>query len=290
VQFCAGRGQRFFFDGGRAVRVQRAEVESALAGVIEVLRSLNPDLVVLQEVDRDSDRTARVDEHARIGAALGLSAAVSTPYHRARFVPFPAWESLGRIDLHLSVFSRWRIDRAYRHALPLLAESWLRQQFNLRRAILEVGLTLDDGRPFTLFDTHLSAFSFGDGTVARQVAVVEERLKRAETDGGRWVLAGDLNALPPGDDSARLGDDAAQYPEDDSPLRPLFARFASVLSPDRWLDPANRTWVPWGSNRPDRVLDYVFHGSSVESREFRTEPAGARWSDHLPLVVDLVVR
>ncbi len=290
LQFCAGRGRRFFFDGGGQVHVGGDEVEDALAGAIGVLRGLSPDIVLLQEVDRGSDRTAGLDQHRRIADALGLGHEATAPYHRVGYLPHPPHRHLGRVDMHLSVLSRWPIRAAVRHPLPLLRESWLRQQFNLRRAILELQVPLADGGDLTLLDTHLSAFSYGDGTLARQVAMVGDRLDALEGQGGRWLLAGDFNALPPGDAPGRLGEDAALYPEAETPLRRLFERHRTPLRPEIRLDPAYRTWVPWGANRADRVLDYVFHGGGVETAGFRVVPQGARWSDHLPLVLDAHVR
>lgn len=290
LQFCAGRGRRFFFDGGDQVHVGADEVEDVLGGVIGLLRGLAPDVVLLQEVDRGSDRTAGIDQHRRIADALGLGHEVSAPYHRSGYVPHPPHRHLGRVDMHLSVLSRWPIASAVRHPLPLLREPWLRQQFNLRRAVLEVRVLLAGGGHLTLLDTHLSAFSYGDGTLARQVGVVGDLADRLEGQGGSWLLAGDFNALPPGDDPARLGEDGALYPEVETPLRPLFERHRTPLAPAAYLDPAQRTWVPWGANRPDRTIDYVFHGSAVDVAGFRVVPAGARWSDHLPLAMEARVR
>ena len=56
-----------------------------------------------------------------------------------------------------------------RYQLPLLQESRLRRLFNLRRACLATPLR--GPSRVSLLNTHLSAFSFGDGTVDKQVAV-----------------------------------------------------------------------------------------------------------------------
>ncbi len=289
VQYAAGRSRRMFYDGGRGVRVPTDEVRIVLAGLADVIRALSPDVVLLQEVDRGSDRTGRLDEHAWLAEALDFPVDLSTPYHRNAYVPHPPHEHLGRVEMHLSVFSRFAVTDARRTPLALLDESPIRQAFNLRRALLELQLDCADGRVLWLGNTHLSAFSFGDGTLSTQARQVAEAVDRVARGGARWAVAGDFNALPPDDDPHRLGDDAALYPEAVSPLAPLFARGAVAVGEGGMVHPSARTWVPWGSNVPDRTLDYVFFGAGLRAMAHRTAAAGARWSDHLPLVTDFAL-
>ena len=90
----------------------------------------------------------------------------------------------------------------------------MRQLFNLRRCVLETPLVNGP----TLFNTHLSAFSYGDGTVERQVSRLRELVK-----GKEFLLAGDLNSLTPHEDAATLAkDEAALYPESNTPAAPLY--------------------------------------------------------------------
>jgi endonuclease/exonuclease/phosphatase family metal-dependent hydrolase len=286
VQFCGSRRHRFFYDGGRAVSVPEGDVRGSIAAMSAALRQEVPDLVVLQEVDRDSRRTRRIDQHAALLEAGGWASHASTPYHRVRYVPYPNHEHLGRVDMALSVFSRFHIAKARHHPLPLLKEGRVRQWFNLRRAALELHLPVAGGGTLRLFDTHLSAFSRGDGTLAAQIAVLDSLLCDAEREGA-WLLAGDLNALPPGDDPRRLPD-PQEYPEATSPVARLLERYRSPVAADpcaeRW-----RTYLPFGLDAPDRTLDWVFHGSGVQITGFEVLRAYSALSDHLPVRFDLVV-
>ena len=289
IQYCGGRGRRFFYDGGADVRVDRVEVEEALAGVGALIRAWSPDLVLLQEVDRSADRTVRIDQHEALARAVGLPLALSAPYHRVNWVPFPFDAQLGRVDMHLSVLSAFQATRAARWNLPLLRETWLRRRFNLRRILLEVDLATESGAPLRVFNTHLSAFSYGDGSLGQQIARCVSAGDAAERNQGRWAMAGDFNTLPPGDRPSRLGADAALYPEAESPIRALTDRFATAETPETLGDHRWRSWIPWGSNQPDRQLDWMFRGSGIQVLEHRVDPAGGRWSDHLPLITDLLV-
>lgn len=291
VQFCAGRHALFFYDGGEAVHVPAEHTLQTLSAIAKALQDLSADIVLLQEVDRDSDRTGRIDQHLELLRRVPYPCHTSTPYFRNRYVPHPSHQHLGRVDMHLSIFSRFALRRAQRHPLPALRESWLRRQFNLRRAILSVELPVEDGRVLQLLDTHLSAFSHGDGTLPEQVRAVAERMAEAERQGRQAIVGGDFNALPPGDDPARLGPDAALYRDEGWPLAELFERWQSAVpleahqdEPERW-----RTWLPHGSDTPDRALDHLFTTRGLEILDTTVASGLHDLSDHLPLRVELMV-
>lgn len=290
VQYAAGRDRLFFYDGGDAVSVDRATVMRTLEAIRATLARLDPDVVLLQEVDRGSRRTAFVDQHAWLAEHLGLPCHGSATLHRVPYVPAPAHEHLGRVDMHLSTFSRYRLLPGTRVALPLLRESWVRQQFNLRRCLTEIPLDRIGGPPLLLLNTHLSAFSRGDGTLQRQVAAVTARLARADLQGSPWLLGGDFNALPPGDDPGRLGPDREQYGYT-SPLGPLFARWPSAVTLRDHLDqPATwRTWVPFGSDHAERALDHAFGSVGCRFRDVVVDRSALGVSDHLPLAFTVEV-
>lgn len=291
IQFAGGREHHFFYDGGRAVSVSGATVEATLDRIAEVIARVDPDFVLLQEVDRDSRRTARIDQHAELLRRVPYPCHVSAPYYRAPYVPHPAHEHLGKVDMHLSVFSKYRLEGARRHQLARLDEPWWRRQFNLRRALLEVRLPLDEGGRFVIFDSHLSAFSQGDGTLARQVAQLQEHFEETEAEGTPWIFGADLNTLPPGDDPARLGESAVHY-ADGSQSAPLIERWGWPVPRDALAtDPAPwRTYLPYGADQPDRTIDYVFHGAGVKPGAFAVLSDVTDASDHLPLLFDFEVQ
>ena len=111
-----------------------------------------------------------------------------------------------------------------------------------------------------------------------------------EDNNAPWLLAGDLNALPPNDDRARLGEDALWYSEE-SPIQLLFDRYQHPVSsrlykeePEPW-----RTYLPPKSNIPDRTLDYLFHGERVEPLSYTVihHKKASTTSDHLPILTEV---
>ncbi len=290
VQYAGSRKHNFFYDGGRAAHVPEADVRATLARIGEVIRDADADLVLLQEVDRDSARTHRIDQHEALLGAVPYPCHLSTPYHKLRYLPHPSHEPLGRVDLHLSVFSRYQIRSATRYQLALMDEPAWRQLLNLRRALLEVRLPVQGGGELIAFNTHLSAFSRGDGTLAKQAQRLEEAMTAAELAGMPWLLGGDLNMLPPGDDPRRLGDEAGNYAESVSPVKALMDRHGSVIPEAQYrAEPERfRTYLPFGAAEPNRTLDYVFAGRKVLVHEVQVLPI-TDVSDHMPLLVELEI-
>lgn len=289
LQFCGSRHHWFFYDGGPDVHVPPQHVAEALEGVGALLDREQADLVLLQEVDRDSARTGRVDQLAALLARRPVARWMSTPYHRSRFVPVPPRTPLGRIDLELAVLSAYPLGAGVRTALPMLREPWIRQQFNLHRALLTTTVPIDGGGELAVGVTHLSAFSRGDGTLAAQVDVLRAWIEAQRAAGRSFVLAGDLNLLPPGDDPARLGAGASEYAEGSPPVARLFEVARSAVPADRLLDPAAYTYLPPGAVTPDRVLDYVFVSDDLVVQEAGPVPMDPMISDHVPVRVRFVL-
>ncbi len=288
IQYAGSRKHHFFYDGGEAVQVPPSDVADTLDEITRVLEELQPDVVLLQEVDRGSTRTGRVDQHAELMERLRFPCGATAPYHKVGYVPYPSGSHLGKVDMHLTVMSRYQLTDARRIQLALLDEPTWRQAFNLRRALLDVGLKTSDGTEVRLGNTHLSAFSYDDGTLDKQMRQLNGWATALEKFHHKWILAGDLNSLLPGDKRDRLGDDAKLYAADGTPVQLLYDRFQPWVALEQAQDWAQdwRTYVPFGGDKPDRVLDYAF-----VSREFVVkEPKVVQEmgiSDHLPLYFEV---
>lgn len=290
LQYSAGRSHHFFYDGGDAVHVPAADVEATVDAIAEVIREVDPDLLLLQEVDRDSARTGRLDQLPPLVEAGDAARWTTATYHRCPYVPVPFGDALGRVDMHLALASRGELRGAERIQLPLLDEPAWRQAFNLRRAVLWAELPIEGlDQPLAVAVTHLSAFSHGDGTMARQVAVLQQWMDERRDAGQPFVLAGDLNLLPPGDDPSRLGEDVSLYDDESNPMDALVATHSPATPADALLAEAHRTYLPFGASEPDRKIDWVFTGPQVEVIETRVLREHSDISDHLPILVTLRV-
>lgn len=220
-----------------------------LAATALVIRALDADVVVIQEVDRRKLRSRWVDQAAVLGEMAGMS---------ATFAP--------------TVASRWCRSSAY--GIAVLSREPLRdvEILNLPRgdggrearvAVLGVAdAVLADGErvPVLVAGTHLQANA--PTAALEQLELLLERLDRPSAV---RVIAGDLNLRPDHLEAPFAAahftavDSAATYPSDRPSLR---------------ID-----WVAWAAG--DR------HGVDVGATV--GEVVDAQVSDHRPLVADLAI-
>lgn len=293
IQYGASRNYHFFYDGGPDVYAEKKVVEDNLQKMLKVLKEVKPDVILWQEFDRGSNRTHMLDELKVFWRGDPQYACWSaTPYHKSAFVPSPGKKFLKRVDMELGVFSKYKITHASRHALPMLKESFLRRAFNLKRAILKVELPVEGGKSLTFLNTHFSAFSFGDGTLDKQVKKLQTLALEAEKK-GYTVTAGDLNLLPPGDNPERLGKAAATfYSKTHNPIAPLYKTLHPALSVEDYNKaPAKyNTYMPPKKSKADRWIDHVFVSKDIEVKKYEVLSQHHALSDHLPIVFEITLK
>ena len=281
LQFGTGRSWHFFYDGGDDVLSTDPVTEETVAAITSALSRLAPDIALLQEVDRDSRRSGNKDQLPRYAEAMPGSAVTTATYYKSAFVPTPGPTFMGKVLMDLVVFSRFKIDKAERVQLAMLDEPALRQAFNLKRALQIVAIPVDGWpEPLMVAQTHLSAFSKGDGTLQKQVAVLEEWMA-SRPPNQPWIMAGDFNLLPMGDDPARLAVQDDSYDQENNAIGSVWPRFQEV-SGDQVLDPAQRTYIPFGASEPDRKIDWAFYGGPLQLLESQVHSEHLL-SDHLPM-------
>ncbi len=202
--------------------------------------------------------------------------------------------------MKLSTISRYRIDRATRHALPFVPADPLTRQFSPRRAVLEARLPVTGAAPFVALNTHLDAWAKGTDTMARQVARIDTLLQRLTAESAAWAVGGDFNLLPPGPQYANLSESQRVYYEPETELTRLYNRnYRAVPSLADLNGPDGAAWFTHFPNdpavsAPDQTIDYLFlsddlflsadltvtasHVRQLDTREI---------SDHFPVIASL---
>lgn len=300
VQFMASKEYVFWFDildeSGPDLRPSSESIATTIAEVARVIRDENPDLVLLQEVDQGAARTDYQDQLALLMDALpaDFSCHSSAYYWKAGFVPHP--KVMGATGMMLSTISKFRITEAQRHQLPLMPANPVVQQFQLKRAILASVLPIQGGKEFVVMNTHLDAFAQGTDTMQRQVAEVHQLLK-AETEKGRpWLIGGDFNLLPPGDQYANLKPRFQIYYQPQSEIRVLLDDFGSVPDVSQLATTRNSAWFTHFPNDPaggklDRTIDYLFYSPRLSAIEASVRQHDTQHiSDHLPVIARFEMR
>jgi endonuclease/exonuclease/phosphatase family metal-dependent hydrolase len=292
VQYLAGTQYSFFYDGGPDTVATACDVNISMKELAEFLIETDADFVFLQEIDVGAKRSGYVDQIVGLRAQLGARypAFVSTYYWRSRFVPHPkVWGSVG---MKMLILSKYKLGKAYRHRLAQTPGNPIDRDFNIKRAFLEVVVPLCGGMNLTLINTHLEAFTEGTQVLEIQIEQIRQHLKKLDAKRLPWILAGDFNALPPGQFELLRASDRGDH-TDRAELRKLFDEYQGVPTPADATGAASDhffTFTVRGKNsrRPVRTLDYLFVSSSLRISNYHVEgKAVLDLSDHLPVIAEI---
>lgn len=182
----------FWFDfWGDRVQLSRTEVEDCLSRISKLIQEYDPDILVTEEIEAGSKRSAYVDMVRFILERTNLNYATYVQTWDARYVPS---EGLGRIDLGNAIFSRYPITKAEAiHQQDRTDQDPITKSFYIHRAVARAELDLGGGVTVVAYGVHTEAYD-NDGTKQKQIKQIYDLLK-AETK--PWVIGGDFNELPP---------------------------------------------------------------------------------------------
>lgn len=187
----------FFFDCyGDRVLMTEEEVLTNLDSLVEKIRQVDPDIILLQEVDVEAKRVAYVDQMQYLLDNTDLNYGVYVSEWDTQFI---ASDGIGRMDGEGNgILSRWPFIEAKRISLPLRTDQdALTQYFYIRRGLLTARVELPGYDNFHVLTIHAAAFS-QDGTKKDHIDIFNEELDKIDATGGLFVAGGDLNTIPPG--------------------------------------------------------------------------------------------
>ncbi len=299
LKFGGGRIDFFFDCFGDRVVMTADEVHAHLEGMAAFINETQPDILLVQEIDVDSKRSAFIDQVQWVLDNTAFQYALYTPQWKASNIPS---DGLGRMNSGLAIFSRWPLSEGRRIALPLIGEqSRLVQYFYLKRCIQSCVVDVQ-GKEITLLNTHTEPYA-QDGTKKKQLDVLFKHLQNLDSRGEDFIFAGDLNALPPGTTQTKGFPDSmcppGEYEADDYSaetdwLSPFYQQFSSAvpLSDYQLNNAPYYTHTVDGNGSWNRKLDYLFtNGSFVTDSHvtYQSLEVGGYdtfgLSDHCPLSV-----
>lgn len=195
----AGLGEQsdFFMDGGKMVNPPSQDnVLENMEAIAQHLLRTDADFYLLQELDRSSSRTDRVDQAAYYEEQTGLPWSYGANY-RCSFVPYP-WPPLGKMDSGIATFSSYQTAKCpIRMSLPC-PFSWPVRVANMKRCVLVNSYDLaGTDKKLVVVNLHLEAYDDGEGKAA-QTKMLFEILEGEYAKGNYVIAGGDFNQTFPG--------------------------------------------------------------------------------------------
>ena len=194
IRFGAGRIPFFGDSCGDRVLMTETETIGYLQAIADYINTMaiKPDILLLQEVDISSKRSAYVNQLQWLLNNTHFNYSVYASMWDAEIVPS---DGLGKVDVGNAILSRWKITDAERIKLPLRTDQdALTQYFYLRRNILKAKITLPIP-DFYAVNIHATAFATDD-TKQKHIDKYKEVLDALNDQGAVFVTGGDLNSIP----------------------------------------------------------------------------------------------
>lgn len=301
IRFGAARISWFGDECGNRVILKKSEVVGNLEALAEKIKLEDPDILLLQEVDVESKRTAYVDQ---VQWLLN-----NTNFNYGAFASM--WESqviladgLGRVNTGNAILSKWKLKDAERHQLPLRGDQDnLTKYFYLRRNVLKVRVVVPNRSEFYAVCVHATAFATDD-TKQKHLRKFKDILDGIVADGGNFVAGGDLNAIPPNATKTdfcledQCAGESYHGPEDEPRhkegsffdpeitwLNPLYNQYFPAVSLAFYglYESKHHTHSPGQKLTLDRKLDYLWTNVEWVSGSAVTHQEATALSDHIPV-------
>jgi endonuclease/exonuclease/phosphatase family metal-dependent hydrolase len=301
IRFGAGRLAWFGDACGERVIFTEDEILSVLQLIAEKINKVKPDVLLLQEVDLDSKRSAYINQVQWILEHTYFNYASSGFQWKTQFIPS---DGLGRIEETNSTFSRWPISNAQRIELGLRKDQDdLTRYFYERCCLMSCQINIPGVENFYAVNIHASAFATDD-TRQRQIIRFQNELKRIDDLGGWFVAGGDLNMIPPDSDTMdyclvdkcpgesfhQPGDipmhkEGSDYEPAIHWLDTLYTRYQPAVPLDVYHRSQYKyfTHTTRGTHFWDRTLDYLFTSYHWVENSAVTYQEAKRESDHAPV-------
>lgn len=291
-----GDNADFFMDGGRSVRASSKErIRSNISGIVETVAQAEPDVIFLQEVDRDSTRSHHINENIEICNSLYIdhgmeyTSAFACNFN-VQFIPYPI-PPIGKVDSGLLTLTDADVDSAERIRLPG-AYKWPVRLANYKRCLLMERIPLlDSGKELVLINLHMETFDNGDGKTA-QTEVLREILEEEAAKGNYVIAGGDF-------DQTFSSTDVSAYPLSKGMWTPgtintdemgeslqcvMDSSVPTCRSLDRPYEGADKETFQY------YVIDGFIVSSNIGVKSCKTQDLGFVCSDHNPVLMECVLK
>lgn len=282
--------QDFFMDGGSGVNGESQEqIQRNLDGISQIIEEANADVVFLQEVDVDSNRSKHINEAEVYYELVSDASHAYATNFRCDFIPYPL-PPIGKVEGGIVTLNRFNATEAERIALPT-TYTWPVRMCQLKRCLLLERVPIEGtDKELVLVNLHLEAYDDGEAKIA-QTQLLANVLKSEYEKGNYCIAGGDFNQSLPSVDTSL-------YPV----INDDYFKAGIVdgsLFPEGWSFPAddsvptarllNQPYDPADPNTQYYMLDGFITSPNVRVESVKTLDEGFAYSDHNPMLLNVTL-
>lgn len=186
----------YFTAGGKmSVANSKEYVKKNLDGIVKLMRAKRIDFYLLQEVDILSKRSCYIDEYKFLMDVFKKSNSVFASNYIVKYIPYPFFNTLGKVTSGLVTLSKYNIDCAYRYTLPG-NYIWPVRTVMPDRCILvtECNIKHTD-KKLVLINIHNSAFDSNGKLRKQQIGFIKKYMLERYKQGNYIIVGGDWNFI-----------------------------------------------------------------------------------------------
>jgi len=283
-----GKEMDFFYEGGKQVRPSRDQNDEYFDGIIDFLeKQKKQDFILLQEADLDSKRSYGTNQVLKVSKKFPLHVAMYAINYKSAYVPVPWFNSMGKVESGMAVFSRFQPIEALRYSTPG-NYSWPESLFMLKRCILYSRYKTHTDNDLVVMNIHNSAFEGEDSLRMAELQMIRDLALKEFEKGNYVVIGGDWNQNPPGWngylDNNYKAKIAWPIQTDYMPSEWKWAFDPSVPTNRGVTEPFDK------SSTETTILDYFLISPNLELLEVKTLDMGFEFSDHHPVQIKLKLK
>ena len=201
----------FFMDGGDSSWAKSKDgLILNIDGIGNDVKSVNPDIVILQEVDTDGTRTYHVDEAEQLKNIFGYSNYVFSQNFDSPFLFWPLTEPHGKNQSGLLTCSSLYFSSSLRRSLPVSTS--LKRIVDLDRCYSITRIPVDNGKELCIFNVHLSAYGSDASVREGQLGMLMGDIRKEVENGNYVICGGDFNHNLRGESDEGVPDWAQPFP------------------------------------------------------------------------------
>ena len=278
--------ENYFYGGTSVFSSDEERINSNLANIISQIKYQHPNIVLLQEVDTNSDRTYNLDEAKRIASNLDGKLYTFAKDHNVPFIPYP-WPPLGRVESGLLTLSDYKISEATRGQLPI-PHGWPMRIFRMKHCIAVHRIPVENSdKELVLVNVHLESY-LDDAGMEEQARILDSIMESEIANGNYVIVGGDFNMTFPDVDISKYPIVDANNWVSNVMTEGTFDASWQLLMDDSVPSCRYLNKVYAGANHePDQFQYYVIDGfivsSNIEVVKCETKDLGFVYSDHNPV-------
>lgn len=171
--------------------INKNDVIKDTLGTGDVLRSINPDFILLQEVDEKATRSFNINMRSYYEDLFSSMNSIYAVNFHSQYLNLPLYDPHGIVNAGLLTLSKYKSSKAERISYPV--SSALSKIADLDRCFSIERFITDDGKELVIINNHMSAYDEGGVIRKAQLDTLNSYLETEYKKGNYVIVGGDFN-------------------------------------------------------------------------------------------------